>query len=136
VPVGRFRILTGTGGESEAGEQRLQGVSFHALAVQYTAGDTQSGSSRSSHAAAGGADNGSGNGLVLDESEHNWSDFTFDANSFNGQTLERICRDANQSGAFNKIMRTLLLRFQSCRAAGCRGTAGNNCKRALYLLGE
>lgn len=50
------------------------------------------------------------------------------------QTIERICTDANSSDQFNKIMRTIFLRLESCRAAECKGHSGVVGMRALVLL--
>jgi hypothetical protein len=121
-------------GESDSSDQRLVGTNFHALAVQFTTGDTQT----TPPSSARSVDGGNASSVVEDEDLINgfrWADFSYDMNTFRGQTLDRICREANGSNNFNKIMRTLQLRLQSCKAAGCRGTAGSNCKRALYMLG-
>jgi len=50
------------------------------------------------------------------------------------QAVERICADANNSDQFVKIMRTVALRLESCRASGARGHSGFMGLRALKLL--
>lgn len=50
------------------------------------------------------------------------------------QTIDRICADASQSDQFNKIMRTIALRLEACRASGAKGQSGILGLRALVLL--
>jgi DENN (AEX-3) domain len=48
--------------------------------------------------------------------------------------VDRICSEAHQSDAFSKIMHTIALRLENCRAAVCRGAGGQAGVRALNLL--
>ena len=48
--------------------------------------------------------------------------------------VDRICFEAHQSDAFSKIMHTIALRLENCRAAVCRGVGGQAGVRALNLL--
>ena len=50
-------------------------------------------------------------------------------------TLElKICEDSHNSDTFFKIMNTITLRFENCKAANCRGTNGSYGVRAMNLL--
>lgn len=50
------------------------------------------------------------------------------------QAIDRICAESHCTDAFSKIMSTITLRLDSCKAATCRGAGGQIGVRTLNLL--
>lgn len=90
---------------SNAGCKGMVGMDFHSLTVQFTLGQKDD-ASDASESAAGPAQ----------------------------QAIDRICAESHCTDAFSKIMNTITLRLENCKAATCRGTGGQIGVRALNLL--
>ena len=84
----------------------LVGMDFHPLTVQYTLGQRDGDASESSEAATSAAQ----------------------------QAIDRICSESHHTDQFSKIMHTIAIRLENCRAAACRGNGGLAGARALTLL--
>jgi DENN (AEX-3) domain len=83
----------------------LIGMDFHPLTVQFTLGQKDDSSDMSESAMGPGQ-----------------------------QSIDRICTESHCTDAFSKIMNTITLRLDSCKAATCRGTGGQIGVRTLNLL--
>lgn len=51
-----------------------------------------------------------------------------------GKVINGICEKANNTENFAKIMNTISVRLEGCRASGCRGVSGNAGLKAMILL--
>ena len=51
-----------------------------------------------------------------------------------GKAINGICEKANNTENFAKIMNTITVRLDGCRASGCRGVSGNAGLKAMILL--
>lgn len=94
-------------------------MEYHPLTLQYTSGQKGDGNGNSS------SEHGSGNGV----------DMTTEASTGAGQQIiDKICSESHNSDSFSKIMHTIKIRLENCKAANCRGPGGISGLRALNLL--
>ena len=98
----------------------LIGMEFDILTVQYTLGNN------SSNYVFNNNNNNNNN---------NNDDMTSDSiNNTNQQIIDKICSDSQNSDTFFRIMNTITLRLENCKAATCRGTNASCGVRAMNLL--